>query len=385
MRAGRKAISLLLVITIAVSTTGCWNYRESEDMVFVVGIAFDRLENGRIHLTVEENNVQGKDIKPKPVYLEVEGDTFYDAMRNAIKLAENSLYWNHMEVVIISQEIATNNFGDLLDMLLRFPQMRLTMVILVSKNATAMEVMKADNPHQGLNSTDILGSLKAEKQLEKAPYIKLYQFASALMGEGHSAVLPACGAVDMNGQKVEEVSGMAAFNGPWLAGFFDENDARTFMLLDYNCDEYDLPLPADPERKFTSASVQLFTKRVDIEPDFIDGKPTVNIYIHGEIVPVEISGASTDPKQFKTVTDALISNTATALENSVLSFFQKTKDMNSADIIGIGSLLQDAQPQLWKQINGDWRNLYRNLEVNVRVDVTVRNTGFAAESLVKGE
>ena len=385
MKRIRKAICVIIVLTMTISAGGCWNYSESEDMVFVVGLAFDRLESGRVHVTVEENRIDGKEKLSLPVYLEAEGDTFYDAMRNAIKLAETALHYNHTQVIIISQEIANNSLGDLLDMLLRFPEIRLTMSLVVSKEATAREVLIAENPHKGLNSSDMLGSLKAEQHLGKAPYIKLYQFVGAMMGESHSGVLAAAGLSDINGQKVVEVSSAAVFSGPWLAGFLDEYDCRTFMLLYYNQNVYDLPLPADPQGKFTAASVQFYINKIDILPDFVDGKPKVDIYIQGEIVPVEISGASTDPKLFNSVANALITNTATALENAVVAFFIKTKDLNGADIVDIGSKLQATQPQLWKQINGNWRNYYKDLEVNVRADVTIRNTGFGAQPMVKGE
>jgi spore germination protein KC len=385
MRALKRVLVMLLVVALLLPASGCWDYNEIEDMLFVAGIAYDRAPSGKLRSTIEVSTVMAEGESAKPEYLEVEGDTFYDTFRNTIKIADKPLYWSHAEVVIVSQDIARKEMSDLVDMLLRLPQMRVNLAMLVSKEGTAGEVLEAQNPAKSLNSLDILGSLKAERQLEKSPYIQLYQFADAMADESQSAVLPAVGLGDSNGQRIVEISGSAVFNGPWLQGFLDEFDTRSFMMLDYGKDLYDLPLPADFGGKFSSASVQFFLKRVEIYPDFTDGKAKVDIYIQGEIIPVEISGASTDPAKFKTVTDAILTSTCTAVENAVPAMISHTKDLNGADVMSIGNRLKDRMPETWRQICGHWRDYYKDMQVTVRVGIKLRNTGVSIAPLTKGD
>jgi hypothetical protein len=157
------------------------------------------------------------------------------------------------------------------------------------------------------------------------------------------------------------------------------------MMLHYGDSLYDLPLPADPGGKFTSASVEFYLNRVDIVPDFVDGKAMLDIYVRGEFIPVEISGASTDPAQFGTVNNAILTATSTALENSVAAMIQHTKDLSGADILSIGNRLQDKKPEVWRQINGHWREYYKSMQVNVRAGLTLRNTGAIQEPIAKGD
>jgi spore germination protein KC len=385
MRRARRVLCAVLAASVALWATGCWDYKETEDMLFAMGMSLDRGENGRLRSVIEISAVKGQNQMVDPEYLEVEGDTFYDVMRNSVMIADKPLNWSHIQAVVVSQGIARDDMADLLDMLLRLPQVRDSLVILVSKRATAQEIMTARNASGDLNSFNIVGSLKAEKNLQKAPYIQLYEIVDMMGDERQSATLPAVGLAETSMGKLVEVSGMAVFRGPWLQGFLDEYDTRAFILADMKQDYFDLPIPADPGGKFSSASVQIYLKRVDIVPGFADGRAKTSIYIRGEIIPVEISGASADPKKFKTVTDAIIAATSTALESSVLAMIKHTQQMGGCDILNIGYRFRKSMPGFWREANGRWRDIYNDMEIDVRAGLTLRNTGSGAQPLAKGQ
>lgn len=383
MKRARRAFSLFLAVVFAAAAGGCWDYNETEEVLYPLGVSFDRF-NGRLHGAIEVATQKGPGEPAKPEYLEVDGDTFYDVIRNAVKVADRPLQWSHVQAVVISREVARHDMAQLLDMLIRLPQVRNTLVIFVSKEATAQEVMEAPNYAREMNAIGMIGSLKAEKQLEKAPYIQLYEFADAVSDERQSAVLPAAGLANTSHGKVVEVSGSAVFRGPWLQGFIDECDTRVYMLVEFGQSLFSMPLTADPGGKFKSASIQFYLKKIDIVPDFTNGRAKVSIYIRGEAIPVEIDGASTDPKKFKTVTDAILAAASTALENSVKAMLKRTQEMGGCDILNIGYRLRKSMPDTWRQINCQWRDYYSAMEVDVRADVTLRHTGNEAEPISKG-
>jgi spore germination protein KC len=375
MMKAKKALALALITMMLIGISGCGNYRETEDLVFVDAAAIDKEPNGRFMITVETSNVSGgTEAKVMSRYLETEGDTIIDAMQNAQRFAVSELYWSHMEILIISQEVARDDFAEVLDTLMRHPQIRLSMAIAVSKLATASEALEAENPSQQLNGPSIMLGLKSQRLLGKAPYTQLFEVINTVKAEGQETVLPLIGITETNGKKEIEISGAAVFNDFWMAGFLDENDCRIFLMAAMRVTHTFIPLTIDPGNKFSDATVEIFTKKVDIIPDCSGDKPKVNIYISGDIVLKSIDGASTDQSQFKQVTDAVTQDTSTAIENSVVALINRTKDLNSADILGIGETLNDSQPQLWKQLTGHWRDLYKQMEVNVYADITLRNT-----------
>lgn len=384
MKRAGKILLLALAALVAASAGGCWDYNDPEEMIYVMGMAFDRNPDGRLRCTIEYATMKGEG-QSTPVYIEVDGDSFFDAHNNAVKVAEKQLNWSHTQVIIVSQDIAKNNMSDLLDMVLRMPMMRDSLVLLVSKQPTASEILEAENPTGDLNSSDIIGTLRAEKQLQKAPNIHLYQFADAVADERQSAILPAVGIATTSRGKDVEVSGTAVFRGPWLQGFLDEYDTRALMMLDFGKNIYDMPLPADPGGKFTSAGVQFIVDRVEIVPEYSGGKASVSIFIRGSVTPVEISGATTDPEKFITVTNAILTNTSTKLENDVKEMMLHTQQMGGCDVLGIGNRMKASNPDVWRQINGHWREYYSNMDINVKAGLMIHNTGNEMQPLTKGD
>ena len=386
MKKAGRAFAIVLITVLLIGATGCGNYRETEDLVFVDAASIDKDPNGKFNLTLETSNVTGgAEAKVTSRFLQTEGDTIIDAMHNAQRFAVNELYWSHMEVIIISQEVARTDFAEVLDTLMRHPQIRLSMAIAVSKQATAAEVLETENPSKGLNSASIMLGLKAQRLLGIAPYTQLYEVINTVGSDGQETVLPLIGVNETSSRKEIELSGAAVFNKYWLTGFINENDSKIFLMAAMRVTHTYIPLPIDPNNKFSDATVEVFTRSVDIIPDYIDNKLKVDIYINSDIILKSIDGASVDPDQFKQVTDAVTRDTATAIENSVVALIKKTMDLNSADILGIGEKLNNKQPQLWKQLTGHWRDLYKQMEVNVYANLKMRNTDQIGAPLVERE
>jgi hypothetical protein len=124
---------------------------------------------------------------------------------------------------------------------------------------------------------------------------------------------------------------------------------------------------------------------VDILPEFTDGKTSLNIFVRGDVSIVEISGSTTDPAKFGTVTNAILAGTSTALENSIVGMIRQTQQMGGCDVLGIGNRMKESHPDVWRQINGQWREYYNNMNVVAKADLTLRNTGDEIQPLTKGD
>ncbi len=386
MSAPRKslAVAMALCSLLGLLLSGCANYREPENLIFIDAIAVDRAPNGKYLVTVEIANASGgAEIKIEPRYLACEGDTIVDAMRNMQKFALNELYWSHTEVLIMSQQVATEDLAEVMDTMMRVRQIRQSLAIIVSKEPTAREVLEAENPTKQPNGPNIMNALRTQRLLGKAPYTQLFELVDAVTGQGEESVIALIGLTEMNEKKEIEISGAAVLHSHWLVGFIDENDTRIFLLATGRVKKTEFPLPADPGGKFSDATVSLDTDKVNVKVGFDNGKPWCEFGIVGSVVLESIDGSSTDPDQFKKVTDAVLVNTSMALENSLVALVRKSKDISSSDILGIGSLLQDSQPELWKQIYGQWNELYNQLDVRVWTDLKLRNTNQIAQPVAE--
>ena len=123
----KRAPFIIFIILIIASSSGCWDYREIDKLSIVTGIAIDRGENSKYRLTFEIVDTQegGIEKKTKSKLIESEGETIFDAVRNASKVTSPRPYFGHMRIVILSEQIAEEGVIDIIDFLNRDPEPRL--------------------------------------------------------------------------------------------------------------------------------------------------------------------------------------------------------------------------------------------------------------------
>ncbi len=109
MRKMFRAVLLLAVLINTITLTGCWSYREIDQLAIVTGVAIDKGTSGDGYtVTVEIINFSsgGKEAKIGAKILEASGETIFDTVRNLIRISGKRLYWAHAAIVIISQDKA---------------------------------------------------------------------------------------------------------------------------------------------------------------------------------------------------------------------------------------------------------------------------------------
>ena len=144
-------------------------------------------------------------------------------------------------------------------------------------------------------------------------------------------------------------------------------------------------LPASPTGAYSNATIDLMPDKVTIKPTYTDGKVSVDIRVYADVILDEINGASTDDTHQKALIEDLLRNSAMMLERNAYSLIDKTRDMNSADVLGIGAAYKDKHGQEWKQMYSQWRELYKDMQVTVGAKLRLRNTGLIQEPAVNGE
>ncbi len=51
-----------------------------------------------------------------------------------------------------------------------------------------------------------------------------------------------------------------------------------------------------------------------------------------------------------------------------------------ADIFGFGQHVKGSMPKIWKKIKPDWDSIYKSLQVDIEVDVHIKNTGHFSKT-----
>ena len=156
---------ILLVVIILITLTGCYNYRELNDLAIVSAISVSKVD--------EEYNVIVQVVKPKKeqdtsninqpnfITFKSKGETLQEAFRLIVKESPKKIYGAQMQVLLLDESVAKDDLSDILDFFAREPEVRNEFYVLVSKNDNVLEVL---TPLDNISSQNIMESLEANSK-----------------------------------------------------------------------------------------------------------------------------------------------------------------------------------------------------------------------------
>lgn len=158
---------LLPCVLICLSLTGCWDSVELNRRAIVSGVSIDRgpTEEEKYVLSFQvivADEISGKNARgtsPVSVY-KGSGRTMFEALANASRQTARFLSLGHIRVVIISEKFAQEGIKDIMDVLERESETRLTSLIFISKGQPASECMTTMTVFGRIPANDLVEKLQ---------------------------------------------------------------------------------------------------------------------------------------------------------------------------------------------------------------------------------
>jgi spore germination protein KC len=382
----KKRVSLIIfVIFITVLFSGCWDYREIDKLSIVTGVAIDRTENGKYRMTFEIVDTQegGIEKQIKSKLIESEGASLFEAIRNSLRISSPRLYFGHMNIVVISEQIAREGVIDIVDVLSRDAEPRLNVDLMVSKEKTANEILSSQSTTEAIRAFEIEQMLDAsEADLSKSPRTRVYQFINDLPCEGIAPVLPALKVVQSGGKKTFALSGAAVFKGDKMIGYLDDEESMFYCFISDKVRRDLIVITDSPETGGTNITLEIYDSETTVKPVYSDGKVSMDIKIKVRAALSEDEGNSKSESNIEVL--KIQKATEEYLKSKVALTAQIVQKKYSLDIFGFGKKIHSEMPQLWKEIQCDWIPIYREMDVNVSASVEIRNRGLLRHPIKVG-
>lgn len=383
MKAVKLVISVTLIFLNAVLATGCWNYREIDKLAIVTGVAVDKGANEKYRLTVEiAKTAGGKEAKTLSKVISTEGKTVFDAARNAISLSGQRLYWSHSKVIILSREIAAEGITHIIDWYTRDSETREDVYIMVSEGASAEELLTGNPAVGDINSMDLSDMMRSQESLSKAPIIDILQYDIESKTKGLSTIVPAIRLKKADSKTVPQIFGTAIIKNDKLVGFL--NGEETMYLL-FIRDEVKggvlVEMPADGGT--TPVSLEIFKSKTKTKP-VLNGKDIeINLSVDTTVAIDEIEGSRNfiDEDGRKKLEQIA----KTALKQQIEALIKKVQTEFDADIFKFGSELRNKDINTWDNVSANWEEIFKDLKVNVKTRVHIKNSATLAKAFEKSD
>ncbi len=383
----KKAISsvkfillTVLIITNSIYFCGCWNYKDIEKSLIISGLAIDKNKTGDKYLiTVEVLDFEmGKEAKQGTRFIESEGKTLFDAVRNAINIVGKKLYWAHANIAVVSEEIAKEGLIPVLDFMYRDSEVRTEMNILISKEKTARELLMQEMLLSQASSDNIHNMLDEQNTSGKFPNVLVYKLINCIKNE--NAVLPAVELKEILGKKTTVITSTAIFKKDKLIGYLNLDESQALLFARNEIKGGLITFGIDNNDNTDMISLEIFKSKTKVNPRYDNNELTMDIDINVDASIAELQ-TSTDyisGKNFEKLKKSAEKDVKTSVENLI----QKAQLEYNADIFGFGSKIKGDLPKVWKSIEGDWKNgIFKNLETNVKVYIKIRNSAFIRKAI----
>ncbi|EPR12301.1 Ger(x)C family spore germination protein [Ruminiclostridium papyrosolvens] len=377
----RLFCTLLMLNVVAGLCTGCWNYREINQMSIVAGAAIDKISDGKYKLSVEIIDLKtgGVEAKVHSKKLECYGASVYDAIRNAISINANKLYWGHAEILIISKDVAKEGIVEILDCFSRDPEPRLTIDILVSKEETAEKILDSQSITTEVRTFEINKMLDLEKELEKSPKVEIYEFINSLGESGISPIMPVIGLTKNSGQETSQLSGTAVFKKDKLEYMFDQEDTKYYLFVINKIKGGILNVKGGAD----NITLKIIKSKTKLKPVYNNGKLYFDLNIKTKTSLSEINNTT----KFGNVKDVqkIKAEAQSELKKEVENIIKAAQNEYGIDIFGFGKSVKQDIPDLWKKIESDWNTVFKNVSVSVNVDIDISNSGLLSRKIMMGD
>lgn len=382
----KKFVLIIITLFILLISSGCYNYKEINDMAIVSSIGIDKdnkndkyIVSAQIMNSKESENSEDSQIT---VYTK-EGDTVHEALRNITLKSPRKLYGNHLSKIVLSEEVAKEGIDNILDTFNRVTEVRNEFIITIVKEDKASDVLKVLTTTESIPAEYVKLSLKIADETSGLTYAtKLDEFISLYLKKGIDPVVPLL-KIDKKEKKGTTINNitttnpiskiviedLAVTNKGKLETYLKNEEVIGYNFLRNQIQKMIIPVKCDDENNY--ASISILKNKTKSSAEKKDNKYIINFNINSEAIITEYNCRKdlTDEKVIK----ELEKDTEKKIKRYIKKSLNKQKE-TKGKFLGLERIIYLDYP---KYKNEDYSVKY-NVNVNLVRKGEIRNS-------VKGE
>ena len=379
--------------------TGCYNYRELNQIALTSAIGIDKTEDGKEYIvTVQVLNTQkqGSDSnysgsQPKFILYEQKGPTLQHALRTIILESPRRLYVNHINLLMISETVAKEGLKEILDFFARNTEFRKDFLVVIGREETPKDVMQILTPLETLNSKNIHDSITTDAKFYGiATKVTFEDLLNTYLNQRTNIVLPSVEVVgnikkgegeDNIKQSIPDatvkIKPLAIFNGGKMIGYLTDEESRVYNYVQGNIQNSIITTSCSENGLFTT---EIIATKSKLKPDIEKKKINIQIKATASIKEINCNMNLLDPDSIQVLENKINKEIEETIEKDVVNVIQNYK----TDIFGFEELLYKTDPTSYKKLKQQYGNeLIENLQFEVKSNVKLQTKGNIIKEITR--
>lgn len=332
---------IIIMIIALFMLSGCYDYKEVNDLAIISAIGIDYQDNLYIVTLEVLNDFVNKEENITSYTVKGSASTLAESIENASDKLVNQANYSHVSLMILSESIITDKLATITDYFLRSTYFRENFYIVSAINTTPDTILNNKTKENPIASTAITELLEANDYSKNAAIKKTFdEFTKEIITEGIDTTISNINILDNN----FIIDGMSLFSNYDFVTLLNNDSATIYNII-----------KGDVYRPIFSTTYDNLVFSVAIATSDIDitlNSDTINILgtITAKIMDNE---ANIDIRNIDEL--AMINEYFTNILNRDITTFIKELQTYKSDILGISNkYYQETRKQnteLWKYVD----------------------------------
>ncbi len=390
-----KQIKILVLLVLVLFLSGCWNYRELNEMAIAGSIGIDYNEEENMFIISAQilnpkkssggETSSGIDESPVIVYKH-EDKTIHEALRNMIYESPKKLYIGHLESVIFGELVAEKYMIESLDFLFRDSESRKDFDLVVAVDSSAYDILQIIPPFETTPSANIMAIISSNsKYVGSITAITYDNFVSMLYKEGVEAVLPIIKKIRGSVKEGENIDNLknsvtntdftlkelAVFKDAKMVGTLSEEESIGYNIIIGKMLEGVVSFDCNEDKD--AASVEIIKLKPELKIKIKDNIPNVSINLSGVATVSEVN-CKIDLSKQKGI-DKITKLAEKKIKEIMESSIKKAINDFNSDIFGFGDYLNKNNHKYWEKNKDNWYEIFPNIKYKIKVKLNTPQKG----------
>ena len=271
-----KKILILLIIPFLLG--GCYDYNDLDDLAIVSGIGIDYEDDSfKVALEILSTKKQGDSSSASSSTYVVSGSgkTVTEAFADCGNYLDKVAYFDHIEVVVISKDIAYEHLKEASEYLIRSAKFRNEFYMVMAKDCKAEDIISATSEEKPVAATYIVNMLENSNDSNSSGYYAPFtKTLRNFLTDGEDAMMAVLKLED----KEITLDGLSVFKDFELKYTFETNQAAIINLLN-NFKVKTVLFESACNNK--ASVISIYESKVEIKPD--NNKLSIKAKLNGRI------------------------------------------------------------------------------------------------------
>lgn len=381
-----KWVKAMAALLAAVLLSGCrWiPITDLSDRAIVQGVGVDWAD-GEYVVTMQVFSPEGSGgqtiVDPANENAKIitcRGATVAQAVAESARDQAKEFYLGHNRIVILGGGTWERPLEETLSYFGNSPDARLDVTLLTTPGK-ASDILDVGISQTILPAMSIENTVRNAQRSGLSAEVLLVDAVQALTREYRGAVIPVIQPVEKENSedrdmKAVELTGIALFSRSRQEGVLEGAAARGFLFLRDEIESVVYPVET---RDYQRAAVELYRSRTRIVPELSGDRLRFRVEVRAEGMLVEKALREGGSFSIRSL-EGLEREVEGRIQADCREAWQKSGVEARSDVFSLGDRVRNRRPDLWRSLEGGWRQRLDGIELVYDVHIDVNRTGMQA-------